>query len=394
MIKVNKNFENLKKNYLFVEMENRIKAYQEKNPQAKIIRLGIGDVTLPLCQTVIKAMHEAVDEMAKKETFKGYGPSNGYEFLREAISKSYLKYDIEIDKNDVYVSDGAKSDTANIMDIFDASGDVLIPDPAYPVYVDSSIIAGKNIHFVKATQENGFLPMPDYKISPSLIYICSPNNPTGAVYNKEQLKKWVDYALDKQAIIIFDAAYEPFIVDKDLPHSIYEIENAKKCAIEVCSFSKGAGFTGIRCAYTVVPSEIKVDGKKIGDIWMRRQSCKFNGATYITQKAALAALSENGQKENKEMVDYYRRNAKVLVDTMKKLGIWHVGGENSPYVWIKCPNNMKSWDFFDLLLKKANIVGTPGAGFGDSGEGYFRFSSFGNYEDVLEAASRLEKLDF
>lgn len=394
MIKVNKNFENLKKNYLFVEMENRIKAYQEKNPQAKIIRLGIGDVTLPLCQTVIKSMHEAVDEMAKKETFKGYGPSNGYEFLREAISKSYLKYDIEIDKNDVYVSDGAKSDTANIMDIFDASGDVLIPDPAYPVYVDSSIIPGKNIHFVKATQENGFLPMPDYKISPSLIYICSPNNPTGAVYDKEQLKKWVDYALDKQAIIIFDAAYEPFIVDKDLPHSIYEIENAKKCAIEVCSFSKGAGFTGIRCAYTVVPSEIKVDGKKIGDIWMRRQSCKFNGATYITQKAALAALSENGQKENKEMVDYYRRNAKVLVDTMKKLGIWHVGGENSPYVWIKCPNNMKSWDFFDLLLEKANIVGTPGAGFGDSGEGYFRFSSFGNYEDVLEAASRLEKLDF
>lgn len=394
MIKMNKNFENLQKNYLFVEMDKRIKAYKEINPQAKIIKLGIGDVTLPLCPTVINAMHEAVDEMAKKETFKGYGPSNGYEFLRKAVSESYLRYGIEIDKDEIYISDGAKSDTANITDIFDVSGDVLIPDPAYPVYVDSSIISGRNIHFAKATQENNFLPMPDYGINPSLIYICSPNNPTGSVYSKEQLKKWVDYAIDKQAIIIFDAAYEPFIVDEDFPHSIYEIENAKKCAIEVCSFSKGAGFTGVRCAYTVVPSEIQIDGKKVGDVWMRRQSCKFNGATYITQKAAFAALSENGRKETKEMIDYYRRNAKVLVDTMKKLGIWHVGGENSPYIWIKCPNNMKSWDFFDLLLEKANIVGTPGSGFGKSGEGYFRFSSFGNYEDVLEAASRFEKLVF
>ncbi len=394
MIKINKNFENLQKNYLFVEMGKRIKAYQGKYPQAKIIKLGIGDVTLPLCSTVINAMHEAVDEMSKKETFKGYGPSNGYEFLRKAVSESYVKYGIEIDKNEVYISDGAKSDTANIMDIFDISGDVLIPDPAYPVYVDSSIISGRKIRFAKANQENNFLPMPDYSIDPSLIYICSPNNPTGSVYSKEQLKKWVDYAVDKKAIIIFDAAYEPFIVDEDLPHSIYEIENAKKCAIEVCSFSKGAGFTGIRCAYTIVPSEIQIDGKKVSDVWMRRQSCKFNGASYITQKAAFAALSENGRKETKEMIDYYRRNAKVLVDTMKKLCIWHVGGENSPYIWIKCPNNMKSWDFFDLLLEKANIVGTPGSGFGESGEGYFRFSSFGNYEDVLEAASRFEKLVF
>lgn len=394
MIKINKNFENLKKNYLFVEMDKRVRAYKEKNPQAKVIKLGIGGVTLPLCPTVIKAMHEAVEEMSKKETFKGYGPSQGYEFLRKAISESYKRYGIEIDKDEVYVSDGAKGDTANIMDIFDTGGNVLIPNPSYPVYVDSSIISGRNICYVDANQENNFLPMPDYEVEPSVIYICSPNNPTGAVYSKEQLKKWVDYALEKQAIIIFDAAYESFIVDKDLPHSIYEIENAKKCAIEVCSFSKGAGFTGIRCGYVVVPSEILIDGKKVGDVWMRRQSCKFNGASYITQKAALAALSENGLKESKEMINYYRRNANVLVDTMKKLGIWYVGGENSPYVWIKCPNNMESWDFFDLLLQKANIVGTPGAGFGSSGEGYFRFSSFGNYEDVLEAASRLEKLDF
>lgn len=394
MIEINKNFENLQKNYLFVEMDKRVREYKKKNPEAKIIKLGIGDVTLPLCPTVINAMHEAVDEMSKKETFKGYGPSQGYEFLREAISKSYLKYGINIDKDEIYVSDGAKGDTANIMDIFDVGGKVIIPDPAYPVYVDSSIISGRKIYFVEANQENNFLPMPDYDIEPSLIYICSPNNPTGAVYSKEQLKKWVDYALEKQAIIIFDAAYESFITDKNLPHSIYEIENARKCAIEVCSFSKGAGFTGIRCGYTVVPSEVQIGGKKVGDIWMRRQSCKFNGASYITQKAALAALSEEGLKENKEMINYYRRNAKILIDTMEKLGIWHVGGENSPYVWIKCPNNMKSWDFFDLLLERANIVGTPGAGFGSSGEGYFRFSSFGNYEDVLEAASRLEKLSF
>ena len=394
MIEINKNFENLQKNYLFVEMDKRVREYKKKNPEAKIIKLGIGDVTLPLCPTVINAMHEAVDEMSKKETFKGYGPSQGYEFLREAISKSYLKYGINIDKDEIYVSDGAKGDTANIMDIFDVGGKVIIPDPAYPVYVDSSIISGRKIYFVEANQENNFLPMPDYDIEPSLIYICSPNNPTGAVYSKEQLKKWVDYALEKQAIIIFDAAYESFITDKNLPHSIYEIENARKCAIEVCSFSKGAGFTGIRCGYTVVPSEVQIGGKKVGDIWMRRQSCKFNGASYITQKAALAALSEEGLKENKEMINYYRRNAKILIDTMEKLGIWHVGGENSPYVWIKCPNNMKSWDFFDLLLERANIVGTPGAGFGSSGEGYFRFSSFGNHEDVLEAASRLEKLSF
>lgn len=394
MIKINKNFENLQKNYLFVEMDKRVTAYKKQNPQAKIIRLGIGDVTLPLCPSVISAMHDAVEDMAKKETFKGYGPSHGYEFLREAISKSYLKYGIDIDKDEVYVSDGAKGDTANILEVFDVSGSVLIPDPAYPVYVDSSIISGRDICYVKACQENNFLPMPDYEVEPAIIYLCSPNNPTGAVYSKEQLKKWVDYAIDKQAIIIFDAAYESFITDKNLPHSIYEIENAKKCAIEVCSFSKGAGFTGIRCGYTVVPSEVQVGGKKVGDVWMRRQSCKFNGASYITQKAALAALSEDGRKENKEMINYYRRNAKILVDTMEKLGIWHVGGENSPYVWIKCPNGMKSWDFFDLLLDKANIVGTPGSGFGSSGEGYFRFSSFGSYEDVLEAASRFEKLSF
>lgn len=394
MVKFNNNFEKLKENYLFVDMAKKISKYQDEHPDADIVRLGIGDVTLPICPVVIKAMHEAVDDMAKKETFKGYGPSEGYDFLREAIAKNYLRYCVRIDKNEVYVSDGAKNDTANIIDIFDVEGDVLIPNPSYPVYVDAAIISGRNIKYLEATEENGFLPMPDYNLSPAIIYLCSPNNPTGAVYSKEQLKQWIDYAVKKQSVIIFDAAYESFIENSEIPHSIFEIENAKKCAIEICSLSKGAGFTGLRCAYTVVPQELEVGGKNVGKVWLRRQCCKFNGVSYITQKAALAAFSEEGIKQNKKSVDYYKQNAKTIREAIEHLGLWYVGGVDSPYFWIKCPNGMTSWEFFDYLLDKINVVGTPGAGFGSNGEGFFRISCFGDHDRVEEAAKRLKTLKF
>ncbi|MBR2579311.1 MAG: LL-diaminopimelate aminotransferase, partial [Clostridia bacterium] len=340
------------------------------------------------------AMHEAVNEMGEAATFRGYGPYEGYEFLRTAISESYLRYGIDIQPDEIYVSDGAKSDTANILEIFQAGGNVLIPNPTYPVYVDSSIIAGRNICYIDANESNNFLPLPDYSVKPSIIYLCSPNNPTGAVYNKKQLKKWVDYALENQAIILFDAAYEAFIEDPDLPHSIFEIEGSKECVIEICSFSKGAGFTGVRCGYVAIPNELKVDGKSVGEMWLRRQSIKFNGTSYITQKGAAAALSKEGMEQTRKNINYYKENAKMLSETLKGLNIWHIGGKNSPYIWLKCPNNMDSWEFFDILLTKSNIVGTPGSGFGTNGEGFFRLSSFGKKEDVEKATQRIKKLQF
>jgi len=394
MIEINKNFNKLEKNYLFAQISKRTQEYKTKNPEADIVKLGIGDVTLPLCDAILEAMHKAVDEMGDERTFRGYGPYEGYEFLRKAISNSYVKYGIDIGADEIYVSDGAKSDTANLIEIFNLKGNVLIPNPTYPVYVDSNILAGNNICYIEASESNNFLPVPNNEIKADLIYLCSPNNPTGAVYSKEDLKKWVDYALKNRAIILFDAAYEPFIEDERLPHSIFEIEGAKECAIESCSFSKGAGFTGIRCGYVTIPNELKLNGIKIGDMWLRRQSMKFNGVSYITQRGAEAALSEEGRRQILKNINYYKENAKILSEALKSIGIWHIGGENSPYIWMKCPGNMKSWEFFDLLLEKLNIVGTPGAGFGNCGEGYFRFSSFGNYEDVLEAASRFMKLNF
>lgn len=394
MIKFNKNFDKLKKNYLFAEIARRTEEYKAQNPSAAVIKLGIGDVTLPLCESVLSAMREAVDEMGETDTFKGYGPYEGYGFLRKAISESYLKHGIDIKPDEIYVSDGAKSDTANILEIFQADGNVLIPNPTYPVYVDSSILAGRNICYIDANETNDFLPLPDYSVKPSIIYLCSPNNPTGAVYNREQLKKWVDYALENRAIILFDAAYEAFIEDPDLPHSIFEIEGSKYCAIEICSFSKGAGFTGVRCGYVTIPNSLKIDNKSVGDMWLRRQSIKFNGTSYITQKGAAAALSKKGMEQARKNINYYKENAKMLSDTLKSLNIWHIGGKNSPYIWLKCPNNMDSWKFFDILLTEAKIVGTPGSGFGTNGEGFFRLSSFGKKEDVEKAIQRIKKLKF
>lgn len=394
MIKINENFNKLEKNYLFAQINQLTQEYKSKNPKANIIKLGIGDVTLPICDVVLKAMHKAVDEMGDERTFRGYGPYEGYEFLRKAISNSYVKYGIDIGADEIYVSDGAKSDTANIIEIFNLKGNVLVPNPTYPVYVDSNILAGNNICYIEASESNNFLPVPNNEIKADLIYLCSPNNPTGAVYSKEELKKWVDYALKNKAIILFDAAYEPFIDDENFPHSIFEIEGAKECAVESCSFSKGAGFTGIRCGYVTIPNELKLNGIKVGDMWLRRQSMKFNGVSYITQRGAESALSEDGRKQILKNINYYKENAKILSKALKSIGIWHIGGKNSPYIWMKCPGNMKSWEFFDFLLNNASIVGTPGSGFGNCGEGYFRFSSFGNREDVLEAASRFMKLNF
>ncbi len=394
MIKLNENFNKLKKNYLFAEIARRTEEYKAKNPGADVIKLGIGDVTLPLCKSVLDAMHEAVNEMGNAATFKGYGPYEGYEFLRKAISESYLRYGIDINPDEIYVSDGAKSDTANILEIFEADGNVLIPNPTYPVYVDSSILSGRNISYIDANETNNFLPLPDYSVKPGIIYLCSPNNPTGAVYDKNQLKKWVDYALENRAIILFDAAYEAFIEDPELPHSIFEIEGSKDCAIEICSFSKGAGFTGVRCGYVTIPNNLMIDGKSVGGMWLRRQSIKFNGTSYITQRGAAAALSEEGMEQARHNIDYYKGNAKMLSNTLKEMNIWHIGGENSPYIWLKCPNAMNSWEFFDILLNNANIVGTPGSGFGTNGEGFFRLSSFGSREDVEKAIQRIKSLQF
>lgn len=392
MLKINKNFNNLSKNYLFVDIERKLREYTQENPQADIIKLGIGDVTRPLCTSVIKAMHEAVDEMSCSNTFHGYGPQEGYEFLRKAIAEHYKTYGVNINSDEIYISDGAKSDSSCIQEIFSADGCALIPDPSYPVYVDSNIMFGRKVYYLNATKDNDFLPMPDKTIKPSLIYICSPNNPTGAVYTKDQLKKWVDYALENRAIILFDAAYESFVEDENLPHSIFEVDGARECAIEICSFSKNAGFTGVRCAYMVIPSELKVDNVKVGDIWMRRQSAKFNGVSYITQKAALAVYSKEAQNEISECISYYKKNSKLISETLDELNIWNIGGKNSPYIWLKCPHKMSSWEFFDYLLKNAEIVGTPGSGFGPNGEGFFRISSFGSHEKTFEAAERLKLL--
>lgn len=394
MIKLNSNISKLNKNYLFVDIARKTQEYISKNPNADLIRMGIGDVTLPLSKVVVDAMKEASDEMSNSSTFKGYGPHEGYEFLREAISNRYKALGVDIKSNEVYVSDGAKSDAANILDIFADNSTVLISDPVYPVYQDSNVIHGNTVKYMQATEENGFLPLPDESLKADIICICSPNNPTGAVYSREQLKKWVDFALENKSIIVFDAAYEAFIDDPNLPHSIFEIDGAKKCAIELCSFSKSAGFTGIRCAYTVISNELEIDGVSIGSAWLRRQSIKFNGVSYITQKAALASLSDEGIRQNLESIKYYKKNAKILAQAMDELGFWYTGGQNAPYLWIKCPNNMKSWDMFDYLLEKCNIICTPGSGFGENGEGFIRLSSFGSYENTLRAVERLKNTKF
>lgn len=385
---INKNYDNLEQSYLFSTVAKKVSEFSSKNPDKKIIKLGIGDVTLPLCKKVIDAMHKAVDEMGVQATFRGYGPEQGYVFLRKAVQGYYKTHNVELDLDEIFISDGAKSDLGNILDLFSQDNTVLVPDPVYPVYVDTNIMAGRKVIFIDANGDNCFLPLPDKNVKADLIYICSPNNPTGAAYNREQLKVWVDYAREMGAIILFDAAYECFISDEEIPHSIYEIEGAKDCAIEFCSLSKMAGFTGTRCGYTIVPNALG----KLNKMWLRRQTTKFNGVPYIVQRAAEAVFTEEGQKEIKENLNYYKENAKIISETLKKCNIWHVGGKYSPYIWLKCPNNMKSWEFFDYLLENAQVVGTPGSGFGNNGEGYFRLTSFGSKENTVEAMARFEKL--
>lgn len=386
------NYFNVGESYLFSTIAKKVNEYKDKNPDKEIIRMGIGDVTLPLCKAVTDAMHEAVDEMGNAQTFHGYGPEQGYGFLKSAIKAYYEEKGVTLSEDDIFISDGAKSDLGNILDIFDKDNTVLVPDPVYPVYVDTNIMIGRNVKFLNAVEENGFLPLPDESVKADIIYLCSPNNPTGAVYTKEQLEKWAAYALKNNAVILFDSAYEAFVQDKKLPRSIYEVDGAKKCAIEFCSFSKTAGFTGTRCGYTVVPSELVFEGKSLNKMWLRRQTTKFNGVPYIVQKGAAAVFTTDGRAQIKENIDYYLGNAKIMADTLKELGIWFVGGENSPYIWLKCPNNMKSWDFFDYLLDNIQVVGTPGSGFGANGEGFFRLTAFGSRENTKKAMERLKSL--
>lgn len=389
-MKTNTNYQNIADSYLFSTVAKKVNEFAAKYPDKKIIKLGIGDVTLPLCKEVVKALKNASEEMGIKESFHGYGPEQGYEFLKTKLQKYYETHGVNLDNDEIFISDGAKSDLGNILDLFAVDNTVLVPDPVYPVYVDTNIMAGRKVVYIDANADNNFLPLPDKSIKADIIYICSPNNPTGAVYNKEQLKAWVDYAKENKSVILFDAAYECFITDEELPRSIFEIEGAKSCAIEFCSFSKMAGFTGTRCGWTVVPKEL--ENGLLNKMWLRRQTTKFNGVPYIVQRGAEAIFSEVGQKEIQENLNYYKENAKIISDVLKKHNIWHIGGQHSPYIWLKCPNNMKSWEFFDYLLENIQVVGTPGSGFGRNGEGYFRLTSFGSRENTKEAVERMDKL--
>lgn len=392
---INKNYENLKNNYLFSTVAEKVRKYSEANPDADIIKLGIGDVTKPLAKTVIAALHKAVDENAVSETFMGYGPEQGYAFLRDAIANYYGKLNAKIEADEVFVSDGAKSDIANILDIFDKNCHVVIPDPVYPVYLDTNIMDGREVSFLNANQSNNFLPMPEdlqTDKNPDIIYLCSPNNPTGACYDKNQLKIWVDYANEHGSVILFDSAYEVFVCADELPRTIFEIDGSKTCAIEIASLSKTAGFTGTRCSYTIVPKELVRDNHSLKDMWNRRQSTKFNGTPYIVQRAAEAVFTDEGYAEIMENIHGYQHNAKIITDTLDELGIYYTGGHYSPYVWLKCPNNMSSWEFFDFLLENAQVVGTPGEGFGSNGEGFFRLTAFNTPERTSEAMDRLKNL--
>ncbi|MBR1441900.1 MAG: LL-diaminopimelate aminotransferase [Firmicutes bacterium] len=397
MVKFNENYLNVKQSYLFSEIAKRVEKFTKENPDKKVIRLGIGDVTLPLSKSVIESLHEAVTEMGDAKTFRGYGPEQGYDFLRNAIKDYYKRNGVEIEADEIFVSDGAKSDTGNITDLFDINNTVLVPDPVYPVYVDTNTMNGRKIIYMDANSDNDFLPLPDESIKADMIYLCSPNNPTGAAYNKDQLKLWVDYAIKNNAVILYDAAYEAFIEDETLPRSIFSIEGAKKCCVEFCSLSKTAGFTGTRCGYTIVPKAITAkasDGTQmsLNQMWNRRQTTKFNGVSYIIQRGAAAAFSVEGMNEAKAMINTYKENAKIIADTMDRMGVKYYGGINSPYIWFECPFGMNSWDFFDKMLSEIYVVGTPGAGFGKNGENFFRLTSFNNKENTLEAMKRFETL--
>lgn len=390
-MKINSNYDNLVPNYLFAEVAKRTNEYIKANPDKKVIRLGIGDVTLPLAPVVVEAMKQGADELGHKETFKGYPDYEGYEFLRQAISDYYKGFGVKVDAGEIFVSDGAKSDCGNIGDIFGEDNVVMVTDPVYPVYVDSNIMAGRKIVYADSNAENGFAAMPPKDVKADIIYLCSPNNPTGSAYTYDQLKEWVDYANENDAILLYDAAYEAFITD-DAPRSIFAVEGARNCAIEFCSLSKTAGFTGTRCGYTVIPKELERDGHNIYKLWYRREATKFNGVSWPVQRGAAAVFSEEGQKQIRENIAYYQENARIISSAMDELGIYYTGGKNSPYIWLKCPDNMGSWEFFDYLLENANVVGTPGEGFGKNGAGYFRLTSFGDRDNTIEAVNRIKKL--
>lgn len=383
-MKINSNYHNVEEGYLFSTIAKKVNEFKAAHPDKEIIRLGIGDVTLPLPQIVVKALVKASEEMGDAKTFKGYGEEQGYAFLRDKIADYYKTKGVTLSSDEIFVSDGAKSDLGNILDIFSVDNTVLMSDIVYPVYLDTNVMAGRKVKFFEGNAQNNFLPLPDESVDADIIYICSPCNPTGAVYDKAGLKAWVDYANKKGAIILFDSAYEAFIQDKTLPTSIYEIEGAKTCAIEICSLSKTAGFTGTRCGYTVVPKDLVFENTSLNKMWLRRQTTKFNGVSYVIQRGAEAVFTDEGYKQTRENIAYYLGNAKVMMDTLDELGIWYVGGKNSPYIWFKCPGNMNSWDFFDLLLSYG-VVGTPGVGFGVHGDGYFRLTAFGNRENVVKA---------
>lgn len=393
-MKINENFAKMTPSYLFAEISNRVKKYKEEHPEADVIRLGIGDVTLPLAPAVVEAAKLAADEMGRAETFRGYPPYEGWDFLIEAIRGYYASFGVKLNYGDIFVSDGAKSDAGDLPDLFSADNTVLVPDPVYPVYVDANIMGGRRIIYARGNKDNNFLPTPGDIDGgdPDIIYLCSPNNPTGATMTREGLREWVDYANRIGAVIIFDAAYEAFISAPHLPRSIFEIEGARECAIELGSLSKTAGFTGTRCGYTIIPEELERDGAKLNKLWMRRQSTKFNGVSYIVQRAAAAVFTPEGLEQCRKNIAYYRENAAIIAGTLDRLGIYYTGGAHSPYIWMRCPDGMGSWEFFDLLLQKANVVGTPGAGFGSEGEGYFRLTAFGSREDTAEASRRIEKL--
>lgn len=392
-MRINANYRNIKDSYLFSTIGQKVSAYTAAHPEADVIRLGIGDVTRPLSPAVVDAMAKAARELGTAEGFHGYIPSEqGYLFLREAIAGYYARRGVTLSPDEIFISDGAKSDLGNLLDLFDADNTALIPDPVYPAYVDANVMAGRRVVYCDATVENGFLPLPDEGVHADLIYICSPNNPTGAVYGREGLQKWVDYALRHDAVLLFDAAYEAFIEDPSLPRSIYEVEGAERCAIEVCSFSKMAGFTGTRCGWTVVPEALEREGMRLNRMWMRRQSTKYNGTPYFIHRAAEAVFTEEGYRQCMESIAYYKQNARIMAGTLDQLGIFYTGGVNSPYIWLRCPGGLDSWTFFDKLLEQANVVGTPGEGFGANGEGFFRLTAFNTREKTAEAMQRFERL--
>lgn len=404
MFKINENYLKLPGSYLFATIGKKVSEFTAANPEKKVIRLGIGDVTLPLAPAVINALHLAVDEMGKAETFKGYSPDLGYEFLRGTIADNdYKPRGVSLAIDEIFISDGAKSDSGNIQEIFDTDSRIAVCDPVYPVYVDSNAMAGRtgdyladagrwsNVIYMPCTRENNFTPELPKEV-PDIIYLCYPNNPIGSAITKDELQKWVDYANRNKAVIIYDAAYEAYIAEENVPHTIYECDGAKTCAIEIRSFSKNAGFTGTRLGFTVIPKELKCGDVMLNSLWARRHGTKFNGAPYITQAAGAAVYTPEGRKQTKEQIAYYMNNARVIRDGLLSAGYYVVGGVNAPYIWLQTPDKMTSWEFFDYLLNKANVVGTPGSGFGPSGEGYFRLTAFGTYENTLEAIERIKKL--